>query len=154
MTAKENNVPDDKEGNMREFKARTAASADTRLYHCSIACIESRQKKKSSIIQDIAQHMYQLIERWRNITRHLLLSPYQTWFLFNEEKWREKKKKKSLNVVYVSCQVERKVRCIWLIIHVSLQGWCYASLGETMKNAVAFYGKEAWMHVWMKVLFT
>ena len=63
MTAKENNVPDDKEGNMREFKARTAASADKRLYHCSIACIESRQKKKSSIIQDIAQHIYQLIER-------------------------------------------------------------------------------------------
>ena len=50
----------DEEGNMREF--RITASADTRLhYHyCSIACIESRQKKKSSIIQDIAQHIYQL----------------------------------------------------------------------------------------------
>ena len=131
----------DEEGNMREF--RITASADTRLhYHyCSIACIESRQKKKSSIIQDIAQHIYQLSYSVEEILLDTYSSAKLSFFLMKKNGETEKEKK-SLNVVYVCCQVERKVRCIWLIIHVSLQGWC-AMLGETMKNAVAFYGKEA-----------
>lgn len=117
----------DEEGNMREF--RITASADTRLhYHyCSIACIESRQKKKSSIIQDIAQHIYQLSYSVEEILLDTYSSAKLSFFLMkkNGETEKEKKsfecslcllsgrKKSKMYLIDHPCKSSRLMRYAW-----------------------------------------